>query len=315
MERQSLFICSSSNALDIADAMQENLSTEFEVEIWNQGAFGLSEHLLESLESAAKKHQHAVLVLTADELTVAKEHTYSSSRDNVIFELGFFLGIFGRKRTFVVIETTGSLRTPDYLNGITCAQLNRQSTSPLPVAVGPTCTKIKRAVLQASGKTANEDLVDRLIQGMLMVACRALAIPFTTEETKLRTFIFRKVEAKLICTHFWAPSHVSESIGLTFDINSETEKQVAVVKAAVTRKVCSVSVSVLPDQLGGVHGSIERDLCFILAAPILGPKGEVWGTVDFDASNPRGENILRNEISHNVLFELGKHLYWILSIK
>ena len=98
-----------------------------------------------------------------------------------------------------------------------------------------------------------------------------------------------------------------------FGINSETEKQVAVVKAAIRRQVCASPISVLPETLDGVHGEVEKDLCFVLAAPILGPNGEIWGTVDFDASSKLGEEILKADSSQNILFELGKQLYATLT--
>ena len=117
-----------------------------------------------------------------------------------------------------------------------------------------------------------------------------------------------------MCSHFWAPYPVAEVVGeLMFAVNSETEKQVAVVRAAMKRQVCAAPISLLPEDMDGMEGEVEKDLCFVLAAPILGPYGEVWGTVDFDASSKAGEEILKKELAGSILFDLGKHLYTILS--
>jgi hypothetical protein len=320
MSQPSLFICSSTAGADIAEALQANLSNHYEVQVWNQGTFGLSEHILKSLTKASRTFDFAILVLTPDEVTTSNTTSHASPRDNVIFELGFLLGVLGRERTFMVYETSSGnstkLELPAYVNGLTYAKFSRSNRIDLRAALGPATISIREALRDSLN---NHDLitgrlVEEVIQRTLMVICRSLAMPLSPDEAKLRAFIFKKKDEKLVCTHYWAPYAVVEATGITFEINAETEKQVAVVKAAQRKQVCAVSVSVLPDNMDGIQGNVDKDLCFILAAPILNLRGDkIWGTVDIDASNPRGEYILRNEMSRTALFELGKILYLILA--
>ncbi|MFT3746945.1 MAG: nucleotide-binding protein [Agriterribacter sp.] len=310
MERKSVFICSASSALDIALCFKKKLSDEHDVFIWKEGAFGLTEHYLESIAKASQRYEFAVILLTPEIKTAIADGFKIFAKDNVIFEMGYFLGTFGRSRTFFVVEKSEDFKLPSYIDGINCAEFVRPSSIDLlDIELISACNAVK-TVLQAP--KSNDVWVDSLVDSALSTACRALAVPFTADEAKIRAFIFKKQTSKLICTHFWAPFNVSEVIGISFDINQETEKQVAVVMAAQRKKVCALSVSVLPDTLDGVNGNIDRDLSYILAAPISGPKGETWGTIDFDASNERGENLLRTAVAKQVIFQLGKHLYGIL---
>jgi len=318
--RPTLFIGSSSAGLAVAQALQENLSANFEVEIWNQGAFDIAEFNLESLINTGRRTHFAVLVLTPDDLTMVDNMPRPSPRDNVIFEMGFFLGILGRKQAFIVHEAGSDLKLPTDINGVTCATYILPQNGSLTAALGPASNKIYRNAFSESRDSfiANDKEKQKKIQvlvtNMLKNVCTALAAPNSAENTKLRAFVFKKVGERLICKYFWAPQQTEEVVDeLKFDINIETQKQVAVVKAAVKKKACAAHVTVLPDDLDGYEGKVDKSLCFVLAAPILGPNREVWGTVDFDASSETGETILSHEIARSILFDLGKNLYPTLS--
>ena len=313
MEKKSIFVCSSSDGLDIALSLKKSLEDQYEVEAWKEGAFGIGQTYLESLNEASKRCQFVILVLTPyrkpgegcdEELPISQ---------NVLFEIGYFIGIFGRSRTFILLEKTHKVQLPSYLDGISLAEVERgDSPDVLDVLLKPAVSKIRTALAKKC-VSANDVLLRKLVTDAICVACQALASPFTAEEAKLRVFVFKKEDTKLTCTYFWAPYDVSETEGISFEINPETMKQVAVVMAATKKRNCKVSISVLPEDMDGVQGNIDRNLRFIHATPILGPKNEVWGTVDFDASHWKGENILRNETCDNVLLQLGKNLYNILS--
>ena len=310
MDRPSIFICSSSNGLDIARAIQENLCTEFETEIWDQGAFTLGKDLITSIKDVCKRFDFGIIVLSPDALITQDNSTTLIPRDNVLFELGLFIGLLGQERTFIVHENLSNLRLPDYILGISCGRFIQPKGDNYSSALGPVCQQVRKAVKRQGHPKGH--LIDRA----LMIVSHGLMSCLHPDVRKLRAFIFMKQGSQLICTHYWSPYQVSEVVGeLAFEINQETQKQVAVVKAAVRKRVCAVSVSVLPEDIAGVSGEIDHDLSFIVAAPILSPEGKVWGTVDFDASSQETEEILRRPIVHHVLFELGKLLYPMLTAR
>src|SRR6266568_7121898 len=116
----SVFIASSSEGLKVAQTVEglllEKLSGLAEVHIWNARTFELTKTYIESLEQEVNKADFAVLVLTRDDELVTRKKKISVPRDNVLFELGLFIGKLGRDRSFY-IQPQG-LKLPTDLLGI-----------------------------------------------------------------------------------------------------------------------------------------------------------------------------------------------------
>jgi hypothetical protein len=117
-----------------------------EVELWSQGVFGLSQGTLESLESKLKSYDFAVFVLTPDDLVVKRGEARLGARDNILFELGFFLGGLGRDRTFMVYDRSRPIEIPSDLAGITAATFEPHTSGNLQAALGAPCTQILTSV-------------------------------------------------------------------------------------------------------------------------------------------------------------------------
>lgn len=144
--RPSMFIGSSSEGLEVAEHVQLLMDHDCEAELWNQGVFGLSQGYMESLILALERFDFAVLVLTADDLVVSQGTARRAARDNVIFELGLFIGALGRERTFMVYDRTAPPELPSDLRGITVAEYSPHTTGNLAAALGPACRRIKNEV-------------------------------------------------------------------------------------------------------------------------------------------------------------------------
>lgn len=144
--RPTLFVGSSSEGLKIAKAIQVLLDDSCEVTIWSQGIFGLSEGTLESLVNALDDFDYAVLVLTPDDLLTSRDESTSSPRDNVVFELGLFMGALGRKRTFIVYDRSAKLKLPSDLAGVNAATFEPHSTGNLQSALGAAATRIEEQI-------------------------------------------------------------------------------------------------------------------------------------------------------------------------
>lgn len=102
----------------------------------------MSEGTLESLVNALDDFDFAVLVLTADDLTTSRDVTTSTPRDNVLFELGLFMGAFGRSRTFIVYDRTAGLKLPSDLAGVSAATFAPHATGNLQASLGAAATRI-----------------------------------------------------------------------------------------------------------------------------------------------------------------------------
>ena len=92
MLKPSLFVGSSTEGLEFARAIRCLLDLDVEVTLWNDGFFSLGATLVESLVAAVQRYDFAALVLTPDDLLLNREMEVMGPRDNVIFELGLFMG-------------------------------------------------------------------------------------------------------------------------------------------------------------------------------------------------------------------------------
>jgi predicted nucleotide-binding protein len=70
------------------------------------------------------------LVLTADDVTIRRGRKSHAPRDNVVFELGLFIGSLGRERTYIVTEKSVDLRLPTDLLGVTYLPYTKKRGKP-----------------------------------------------------------------------------------------------------------------------------------------------------------------------------------------
>ncbi len=152
--RPTLFVGSSSEGLRIAKAIQVLLDQFCEVTIWSQGIFGLGEGTLESLVNVLDDFDFAALVLTPDDLLTSRNESSSAPRDNVLFELGLFMGALGRKRTFIIHDRSAKLKMPSDLAGVSAATYEPHSTGNLKSALGAAATRIEDQILKLGVRDA-----------------------------------------------------------------------------------------------------------------------------------------------------------------
>jgi predicted nucleotide-binding protein len=149
VHKPRVFVGSSKEGLEIARAVQAQLSEsdESEVDVWNEAPFGLTSGTLESLVQVLNMFEFAVLVLSPDDLTVSHGVAQNSARDNVLIELGLFIGRLGRGRTFVLYAKDSGVKIPSDLAGVELADFSMpDDPSRLLSAVGPACYKIRNAI-------------------------------------------------------------------------------------------------------------------------------------------------------------------------
>jgi predicted nucleotide-binding protein len=129
-----VFVGSSLGALDVAQAVQSVLKDHADVRLWRY-AFDLSTATLDNLFKVVERADFAVLVLGADDLTESFGVTQTSPRDNVIFELGLFMGKLGKDRVFGLRSAGQPLKIPSDLAGITLGSYEKNPGGDLRDAV------------------------------------------------------------------------------------------------------------------------------------------------------------------------------------
>lgn len=159
MNKPKIFIGSSVEGLEIAYAVQQNLSYNVEVTVWSQGVFELSMTSIESLISILEQSDFAIFIFSPDDIIKIREIEHITVRDNVIFELGLFIGKLGRERTFIILPDKIDFHIPTDLLGITTGKFetNRLDGN-FQAATGPVCHQI-RTQINKIGKLNNSEIV------------------------------------------------------------------------------------------------------------------------------------------------------------
>lgn len=124
---------------------------------WTSKAiFKLSRYSLESLERVISEFDAGIFLLAPDDAAVIRGRQRRVVRDNVIFELGMFVGALGRERSFLVApKTLGATHLPTDLLGLTYAGYGRRSAGQSwQQLLEPACEQIKESLKDISAGTA-----------------------------------------------------------------------------------------------------------------------------------------------------------------
>lgn len=126
--------------------------------LWRDGIFDLSDSTLGSLIDRARRFDFAVLVFTPDDAIYQGDAVQKAARDNVVFELGLFMGILGRERAFFVFNEDDRPKMPSDLLGVTAATFRHRQDGNLQAAVRPACTRIIGALRTLGIRSCQLDL-------------------------------------------------------------------------------------------------------------------------------------------------------------
>lgn len=191
-----VFIGSSSEHLVTARHLQSEIErfTSCEATCWDQDIFQLSTYSLESLGRAAKDSDFAILLATPDDTTTKRDSTGSSPRDNVIFELGLFMGVLGRERTFLIADRTDkNLQLPSDIAGLTYAAFKTRMDGNLRAALNdPVLEIIKRvnalgARSRAASVNTSDGVHEEALEQEVDILCRNAIAQGWTVRTRSAT--------------------------------------------------------------------------------------------------------------------------------
>lgn len=148
-----LFIISSTEALDVAREIQAQLEHDVFSTVWSDGVFFAGGYSLEALEKAVTESDFAVAVAQPDDIVETRGEKYSTLRDNVLFELGLFMGKLTRYRAILVHPRVEGLKLPSDLYGLTLASYATGKPEELAARLGPACNQIRKIVKDLGVRT------------------------------------------------------------------------------------------------------------------------------------------------------------------
>jgi predicted nucleotide-binding protein len=118
-QKPLIFVGSSTRSLPFARAIQSHLEPrDALVTVWASRVFKPGDVGIDSLLEQVNSCDYGAFICTPDDVATIQNENCKTVRDNVIFELGLFMGYLGRKRAFIVVPHNVKVHLPTDLAGV-----------------------------------------------------------------------------------------------------------------------------------------------------------------------------------------------------
>ena len=139
-----VFIISSAESLEIARVVQNAFAhDDFLTVVWTDGVFRVTNYTLQSLEDEVNASDFAIAIAHADDETHFRGKDWPSPRDNVIFELGLFMGRLGRHRAVLMEPRGEGIKLPSDLAGVTTIPYRYEKGANAAALMAPACNALR----------------------------------------------------------------------------------------------------------------------------------------------------------------------------
>lgn len=143
-----VFLISSVESLGVARTIQNALAyDDFTVTVWTDGVFKVANYALESLENEMDNSDFAIAIAHADDITEFRGKEWPTPRDNVLFELGLFMGRLGKKRAILMEPRDHGVKLPSDLTGITAIPYRFEKGKDAASLMAPACNLLRDHIL------------------------------------------------------------------------------------------------------------------------------------------------------------------------
>lgn len=209
-----VFIGSSYEGKKIAENIHLNLfkGKHYEPIIWTAGVFQPGMSNLEGLFQQLKEADFAVLVMSPDDLLTTQSTTKRVPRDNVLFELGLFMGKLGRFRAICVIQEGDDIYKLSDLDGISVIRYPN-NISDYQTGLVATCTEIQNCL----DKEWNKKEVPQVLVASKNVSSQVISWDCTPTE-----FVEHLKQAKTVHIVGITNENLADHLKLAFEAKHET---------------------------------------------------------------------------------------------
>ncbi|HEU4888074.1 MAG TPA: nucleotide-binding protein [Thermoanaerobaculia bacterium] len=164
--KPTLFVGSSSEALAVARQFAESLQDVTHAIVWKDAPeFEPMRSTLEGLLNIAERYDFGVFIFTPDDEITSRGVKGKVARDNVILELGVFLGSLGSDRAFAVVEEGSTakkkLKAISDLFGITLPKFAKSPAAALIASVAVAVNQLRPKIVAAGRRSEKVPLLQK----------------------------------------------------------------------------------------------------------------------------------------------------------
>jgi CRP/FNR family cyclic AMP-dependent transcriptional regulator len=113
------------------------------VVVWTDGVFRITHYTLENIEREIDNSDFAIAIAHSDDLLDSRGKAWPAPRDNVIFELGLFMGRLGRARAILMEPREKEVKLPSDLSGITTISYHYEKGADAAALIAPACNLLR----------------------------------------------------------------------------------------------------------------------------------------------------------------------------
>ncbi len=177
MRKKRIFIGSSSEEIKLAEAAKKILEPEFEVTIWNDtvwetGVFKINNNFLQDLLKASLQFDFGILLGTTDDKVIVRNKEVLQSRDNILFELGLFMGRLGITKCAFVVEKELNILTD--IKGISLARFSKKEISSFASAISSVADSFRSQRDSSINFFPSSTLASVYFENLISPTCRFL---------------------------------------------------------------------------------------------------------------------------------------------
>jgi predicted nucleotide-binding protein len=149
-KRIRVFVISSREACPIARAVNNAFKHDDNilVDLWTEGTFRATHYTLEDLERKVEDSDFAVAIAQGDDVTESRDKHWPVPRDNVIFELGLFMGRLGRRRAILMEPREDKVKLPSDLAGISTITYRFEKGADAAALMAPACNQLRDLITE-----------------------------------------------------------------------------------------------------------------------------------------------------------------------
>jgi predicted nucleotide-binding protein len=145
-KKPRVFVISSLEGRYVAEAVQKKLASVADVKVWYEDVFFAGGFTVETLEQELVKADFAIAVATPDDRTKKRGKTSMAVRDNVIFELGLFMGKLTRFRAFLFHPSFKTFSAGTDFNGLTAIRYPKGRKADIDARVTSACNEVRKLI-------------------------------------------------------------------------------------------------------------------------------------------------------------------------